>query len=93
MTSFVGLAVANAFPLEVDEDYSEDDVSVVRVKRGAAVAPGGGGYGGAAGNFGYGSAGGAYGGTGGGYGGINQHAAASQAAGELSASSYVANHA
>ena len=79
--------MVNAFPTDV-EDYA-----AVRVKRGAAVAPGGGGYGGSSGSFGYGSASGAYGGTGGGYGGINQAAAASQAAGELSASSYVANHA
>lgn len=63
------------------------------MKRGAAVAPGGGhGYG-SSGSFGYGSAAGAYGGTGGGYGGINHGAAAAEAASELGAASYVANHA
>ena len=68
----------------------------VRVKRGGAVAPGGGGgYGNAGyGGFGYGGSAGAYAGGGsGGYGGINEGAAAYEANSELSASSYVANHA
>ena len=67
-------------------------IAMKQVKRGGAIAPGGGGYGGygSAGYGGYGTTGGSAGAVGG-YGGINEAAAAAQAANELGSASYVAH--